>query len=299
MLIPIMKKLIYTTLLLAAASGSFAQGFLDNGGFEVWETQNTVSEPKGWYTLNYLTLMGLPETTIQTPDAHSGSYAALLESKAGSPNDLPGLLTSALILTSSGTPDLSLAKVPFTMRPKNMELYYKYFPADGDSAAGVMILTRWNAAEQRTDTVGVAAFTVGDSISVYTRLVVPFVYHNPLPPDSVMLLIASSADGFNPTAGSKLYIDDFTISFETGIDDQERLLKNVSLFPNPAASQVTIETEEKQFTYRLSDICGRLLASGASSGSAQVLDVAGLGAGMYLVRIESVNGAAVQRLIIK
>lgn len=294
-----MKKIIYTAIILASGSCSFAQGFLDHGGFESWVTQNSVVEPQGWYTLNPLTMFGMPATTTQSSQAHGGSFAALLETKEGTFNDLPGLLTSANILTSSGNPDLNLARVPFAMRPKNFEFYYMYFPATGDSCSGVIVLTRWNAAQQRTDTVGVAAFVEGDTTDVYTKMTVEFEYNNPLMPDSAMLIISSSADGFNPTVGSKLYIDDFSIGFETGLGESSSTLKNVSAYPNPSNGSVMIQTEESRFSYRVSDIHGKQLLTGNAETAHHALDITGFTPGIYLLRVESVNGVALQRLIVQ
>lgn len=293
-------KTLYTLTWMALASGAIAQpAFLNNGGFETWATQNTVSEPQGWYTLNSLSLAGYPETTTQTNDAHSGSSAALLQSKTGPFNDIPGLLTSALIIDGSGMPDLNLARVPFTSRPKNMEFYYKYIPAPGDSCSGIMLLTRWNTAEQRTDTIGLAAFTISDTVNAYTRIVVAFDYLNPLSPDSAMVLISSSADGFAPVIGSKLYVDDFKLGFETGLRDFSNTLQHVSVYPNPAIAQLTVETEETGFTYSVFDLQGKLVLNGEAFQSRHVIETEKMEGGLYLLEVSSKNGTARQRIIIK
>lgn len=292
------KKLVYTVLSFALVSGAHAQGFIQHGGFESWISENTVNEPQGWYTLNMLTLFGLPETTTQTTDAHGGTYAALLETKESPNVNLPGLLTSALIIDGSGNPDLNLARVPFAYRPKNMSFFYKYTPAEGDSCSALMVLTRWNLAEQRTDTIGVAAITLGDTVSGYTQVVIDFEYNNPLMPDSAMLIISSSANGFEPTVGSKLYVDDFAIGFETGLKEHSGLLKHVSVFPNPASGQFIIHTKETGFTYRITDVQGKVVLSGISALPAQTIETTLLNSGLYVVEVKSSNGSAYQRIII-
>lgn len=293
-------KTLYTLALMTLAGSTIAQpAFLSNGGFETWATQNTVSEPHGWYTLNSLSLFGYPETTTQTSEAHSGSSAALLESKTGPFNDIPGLLTSALIIDGSGTPDLNLAKVPFSSRPKTMEFYYKYIPATGDSCRGVMVLSRWNTAEQRTDTIGLAGFSIGDTVNTYTRVVIPFDYANPLAPDSVMLIFASSADGFAPVVGSKFYVDDFALGYETGLGDYVNTLQNVSVFPNPATTQVTIATQETAFTCSIFDLQGRLVLNATSFVSEKTVETGELRKGLYVLEVKSKNGTARQRIMIK
>lgn len=292
-------KTLYALSWMAFAGSAIAQpAFLNNGGFETWATQNTVSEPQGWYTLNSLSLLGYPETTTQISDAHSGSSAALLESKTGPFNDIPGLLTSALIINGNGMPDLNLARVPFTSRPKNLEFYYKYIPATGDSCIGLMVLTRWSVAEQRTDTIGIASFAIGDTVNTYTRIIVPFNYINPLPPDSAMLIFSSSADGFAPVVGSKFYVDDFALGYETGLGDLTNTLKHVFVFPNPASLQLTIGTQETDFTYSLSDLQGKVVLKGESPSDKKAVNTGDLRSGLYLLEVRSKNGAARERIII-
>ena len=292
-------KTLYTLVSMTLAASAMAQpAFLSNGGFETWAIQNTVSEPQGWYTLNSLSLFGYPETTTQTSEAHSGTSAALLESKTGPFNDIPGLLTSALIIDGNGMPDLNLARVPFSSRPKSMEFYYKYIPATGDSCRGVMILTRWNTAEQRTDTIAVAGFNISDTVNTYTHIVIPFDYINPLPPDSAMLLLSSSADGFAPIVGSKFYVDDFALGFETGLGDYMNTLQNVSVFPNPATNRLTITTQEATFTYSMFDLQGKLVLSATSFTPEQLVETEELRKGMYVLEVKSRNGTAHQRIMI-
>lgn len=277
---------------------SAQDGFIHNGGFEMWQNQGTYTEPAGWGTLNSLSMFGLEESTTQTTDAHTGSFAAYLESKDGFVG-IPGLLSSANIVDESGMPDLAKALVPFSSRPKYMSFYYKYFPATNDSFTAVMILTRWNEAQQKTDTVGVALFMGRDTVDTYTLAAPEFVYLSPLTPDSVMVIFSSSADGFNPTPGSKLYIDDFSFGFETGISSIHQQQLDVKLFPVPALSDVTIETDVQSFSYRVVGLDGKEYLNGFSSQSKKQISVQGLTKGIYVLHIQHQQGIATKRLVIQ
>jgi hypothetical protein len=291
-------KLYFAFIALAFTIQVNAQDyFYANGDFETWKDTLGYSEPKGWSTLNALSLFSLPESTIQG-DAHSGGFGAKLVTQANSVQDFPAVLSSAYILNSQGEPDLNLAKVPFTMRPKNFSMYYMAMPGAGDSCSGIMVLTRWNMAEQRADTIAFGGFFIKDSVTTYTKMVVPFNYSSPLAPDSALILIASSANAFAPVPGSTLYVDDFELGFETGLNEKENNLNNVSVYPNPANDMLTVKTEEKAFTVSMFDLQGRNIYTAASGRSQCEIHTSDLQAGIYMLEIRSERGAAHQKVVI-
>jgi hypothetical protein len=74
----------------------------------------------------------------------------------------------------------------------------------------------------------------------------------------------------------------------------------VNLFPNPANESLTILTTAEGFTYRMYDLTGRLVTSGNSASSALELPTASLAEGVYLLRIETVQGdTKMERVVIK
>lgn len=294
-----MKKLFYTFITLAFAFQVNAQDyFYANGDFEIWKDTLGYREPKGWFTLNQLSLFGIPESTTRDLDAHSGDYAAKLVTQANSFRDFPAVLSSGYILNDQGEPELERAKVPFAMRPKNFSLFYKAMPGPGDSCSALVLLTRWNMAEQRTDTIGFAGFFIKDSATSYTQIVAPFTYRSPLMPDSALLLIASSANAFAPVPGSTLFIDDFMLGFETGVSEQANTLNNISVYPNPATDLLRISTEETGFDVSLFDLQGRNVHTGMSGQSQCEIGTGHLTAGVYLLEIRSARGVAHQKVVI-
>ncbi|MDZ7741083.1 MAG: hypothetical protein U5Q03_04860 [Bacteroidota bacterium] len=71
-------------LILSLLMGSaMAQTEIPEGGFNNWvpNATNIYYEPAGdwWTTLNSLAILGGPITVYPTTDAHSGEYAAQLE----------------------------------------------------------------------------------------------------------------------------------------------------------------------------------------------------------------------------
>lgn len=91
-----------------------------------------------------------------------------------------------------------------------------------------------------------------------------------------------------------------------GIEDLLRNAIGVELFPNPATDAVTVtySTEGGSLQLELFDTTGRLVRSeGITSAMGigqHVLDVSGLPAGLYQVRITATNGqSGVQRLLVQ
>lgn len=105
--------------------------------------------------------------------------------------------------------------------------------------------------------------------------------------------------------GNNIYIDDINLdSWVVGIGETEVVERVINLFPNPANGQVTIKEEgvsQGSSTITLFDLQGRLILthSVVALHNGYALDVSGLNAGMYLVRVSSQAGEAFKKLIIE
>ncbi|MFT6355000.1 MAG: hypothetical protein ACJAZC_000185, partial [Cryomorphaceae bacterium] len=75
---------------------------------------------------------------------------------------------------------------------------------------------------------------------------------------------------------------------------------DVDLFPNPANASLTILTSAEGFTYRMYDLTGRLVTTGNSASSALELSTASMAEGLYLLRLETLEGhSKMERVLIK
>ncbi|MEI6851671.1 MAG: PCMD domain-containing protein [Bacteroidota bacterium] len=185
---------------------------------------NRCLEPAGDFlrTLNYLTTLPAqaggpgPLTTDSTSDAYSGKYAALLItcsfSPQGQPILIPGLLgTDSLDISNQ---NIKLGK-RYSNRPSAFLGYYKYQPVGGDSALVSVLLSKYNTTSHRRDTVGWVKQIYKGATSTYTAINLPIAYFSADTPDSLTLLVCSSAgvnfaDVFHCTGqvGSKMWIDE-------------------------------------------------------------------------------------------
>lgn len=290
-----MKRITTTFALILLLTGyAGAQQQITNAGFESWDTIGDYTQPSNWFTLNPLAIFGFDPSTTITSDAHSGSFAVQLESIAGSNTDLSGVLCTGPILNASYQADFSKIKVPFTSKPQSIEVYFKSFPQPGDTCVMAMYLTRWNMALQKTDTIAEAGLQFHDSIGVYTLASCAFDYSSPLPPDSMFIIISSSIDGFNPSVGSKLILDDFHLTYSTGLNNVAE--SSFQLYPNPACTQLTVLSEEAG-AVKFYSVTGALVHQQNVDKKQTIVDVSLFEDGIYFMLLQSDRGMITSRKI--
>jgi hypothetical protein len=199
------------------------------GCLDQWESVgdghgNYCLEPAGGLlrTLNYLTTLpqGLtgPLTTDSTRDSYSGPYAALLTTASFSPQGqailIPGLVgTDSLDISNQ---NIKLGK-PYNLRPSAFNGHYKYQPVLGDSGLISVLLSKFNTATHTRDTIGWVKQIYKTTVTIYTDINLQIAYQSADTPDSLTLLICSSAgirfnDLFHCTGqvGSKMWIDEIS-----------------------------------------------------------------------------------------
>lgn len=279
------------------AAKANAQIQLPNPGFEQWDTIADYTQPKKWFSLNALTQFGFEATTTITEDAHSGNFAVVLETKSGM-SELSGVLSSGPILNSQFEADFSKFKVPFTGKPNSLKLFYKSFPAVNDSSVLSMNLTRWNIALQKTDTVARAVKYFSQNINGFSEAIIEFKYNSPLPPDSMFFIASSSADGFNPTVGSKLILDDLELLYmPTSLNEKNEV--STKMYPNPASDFVTFQFEkQEQYQLTIVDVQGKIWMQKIAEGDLNI-NLQDMPQGLYFANVMTNNGKfeSVQLLI--
>lgn len=88
-------------------------------------------------------------------------------------------------------------------------------------------------------------------------------------------------------------------SSNIGLNETE-LTPLVAVYPNPGSDQLTISTTAFDGgNYRLLDVQGKIVLSGAMDGGQTSLDIRGLENGFYLVYIEFANGQSTSKKVLK
>ena len=269
-----------------------AQNQIPDGDFESWASDalNLYENPaSGWWaTLNPLRNLGGPVTVAKSSDAHTGSFAARINTDTYGTALLPGILLSGEFDLLQGVNGFTRGQA-YTGRPTNFEGWYKYAPANGDSAAIAVQLTRWNAATQVRDTVGEVGIIIRNAAASWTQFVLPIVYYNNDTPDTLVVVATSSADGanFNGASGSELLIDDFDLRMATDRAEAQAPLL-ASLAQQDAHWVLRVPQEPSKLVVR--DLQGRpVLVRRLPAGVSEVATAA-WPAGLYVVSLEGRSG---------
>lgn len=282
-----MKRICTMTMMLLVTGLANAQQ-LTNPGFESWEVKGDYTDPANWNTLNALVDFGFDASTTQTTDAHSGNYAVKLESITSPFNDLSGVLCTGPILDDQFNADFSRMKIAFSGAPQKFEFYYKSDPEPGDTSIVFMCLTRWNASLEKTDTIATAIKLFYDSVGAYTQASITFEYESSLAPDSMFIIASSSANGFTPTVGSVLILDDLLLVYgPTAIEENKTASVSVELFPNPASSLVNVQSKTGTQELWLTDYSGKTVYN--TTVNINQIDVTNFDNGIYFLTVLDQN----------
>lgn len=274
---------------------------MTNGNFELWDSLDSYVNPKNWFTLNPLVDIGFEATTELTTDAHGGNYAVRLTSKEGQFTDLSGVLCTGPLLNQLLQPDFSKMKIAFTRRPAALRFYYKTLQPQPDTAAAAFVMTKWNANTQSSDTVAFASIEMTGNDTAYREAFINFTYYSALNPDSAYFIASSSMDGFNPTPGSTLFLDDLAlIYYQTGVENLKvEMEPQMQVWPNPTNGVLHINSSVEIVKGRLYDYTGREFPIDIMPGKNQEIDFSQIREGLYILQLESATQSKQLRVIVK
>jgi hypothetical protein len=292
---------IFTQLFLGLLFFGSTYAQVPNMDFENWrgytDQYGTGELPTGWYTTDS-TLIHISYGTSghsaikELTDKCSGTYSLKLISVAGLGQKAPGVATNGII--NGIVVDSVKGGSPHTIRSAKLTGCYKYVPYTGDTSNGKIsaVLTKWNVALSKRDTIASTAFVAipsGGLINFQTD----FNYSSASDPDTALILL-QSGPGINQTiAGTYLIVDNLAFVGVIGIDEISHL-SNVKIFPQPAQNTITIEAAWNQnisLTYEIADITGRRILSGKMESTKQHVDVNSLSRGNYFVALRNEQGA--------
>ena len=316
-----MKKLVYTCLsvvtLLLGQGAAQAQG-LANLNLETWATRNGVEAPTNWLTTDddFAFYGGKPAgtynfgTVTKTTDAHGGTYAAKLTTTnvtvAGMTGNAPGELILGAKTGLYSYLGLPLGGGPVTLRPTQMQFYYKLNGLAADSAVAIVSLSYTTGGKPTIIGLGYQFLTPA---TAYTSVTFPINYdpNSSVTPDSVHIIFSS---GFarRTAVGTALFVDDVTlggVALATRADASTQAQLTVA--PNPSPSgRFTINSLDKPALaaspWQVLDALGRVVAqqpAQAVPSGQRELDLSALSSGIYLLRLDSKDGTIVRQLTVK
>lgn len=294
-----MKKSLLS-IFAALSVSAFAQ--IPNSGFENWTTVGTYSTPDNWETMNPTTAASGTFTAEKgTPGSPGASYLKLT-SKTVSTTVVNGVavcgkLNAVTMLPTAGFPS-TLQPVSFTGKWQHMIF--------GSSQGAVMVtLTKYNTVTHMRDVVATANQTLTGMAMSWAAFTIPFNYVSSVVPDSCIIFLKAS--GSTPYQDDYLWVDNLAFSGSvTGLTNLEQNNSNISVYPNPATENVTIELNIKTasaLAIKLVDLTGKLIKEinvdkilGNDKISMSIMDVA---KGSYFLKITTDSGMEVKKIMIQ
>jgi hypothetical protein len=302
-----MKKLLLSLSAIAVfATGIKAQDF----GFETWVDAAppfiTIDDPQGWASLNALTAVGTDTSVFKsTIGPAAGTASARIETVdvngATIPNPYGGTLDTAGVLivgkiVAAPSPSLKYGAA-YANRPAVLSFQSKYTPMAGDSAFVLAYVTRWNGTSR--DTLGWGKYATGATTMAYSMNSLTMTYDPSLMgvmADSQQIFISSSVYSHDGAKiGSTFYIDALSWSGYVSTNDIDGLANNVSVYPNPANTLVTIECSVDATAVEIMDVAGRKIGSYTMQSNKVSIETTGLAKGLYIYQVVDDNNKVLNR----
>lgn len=280
-----MKKMVLIFLLTVNLT-VFSQNLL-NSSFETWTNKGTYEDPNNWITFNMFSTFSAsyPIGVTKTTDAHTGSYACMLETKL---DESDTSVVSAFLFSGTGDVFSGLSYIPNTVRPALMSFYYKYLPVNGDTSSMSISLTKWDSLSNSQVQIGSGALSFISSNTNFTLAQIPIEYLSTDAPDTMLIVFATST-GELPQVGTKLTIDEITFSM-SGLSLADLNLISSSVYPNPAKNEVQFEVANAKPTELvLTDLNGKIAGCYNLSHAEMKVDVSNLRTGTYLYELKENN----------
>jgi hypothetical protein len=186
--------------------------------------------------------------------------------------------------------------IPFTDKPISFHGFYKFIPVANDSFDIETYLTKWDNVNKRRDTIAAAVISRELSIvavSDYTEFNLVYNYYSQETPDSLTIIMASSADGanFNAAVGTTLIVDAISLEYYPLSVENKVQKGNLSVFPNPVVQDLTIQSEKENLKdLKIYNATGKLVLSKKIKSNNESISMRGMPPGIYYYSISKANG---------
>jgi hypothetical protein len=295
------KMFLYSCIISALTLTCFAgaQTPLMNGGFESWTlfkgsgSFKDFEEPSdGWSSGNGVTHVAVNASPVaeKSTDAAQGMYSAKLTTRS----IFGQIAAGSLFLGHFKLNLIDFAKsavlgMPFTDRPAGFNGFYKYLPVKQDSATLYARLTRWTGSSQVV--VGEAVVTEYDAVPNWTAFSIPFVYYSQATPDSLRIVLASSAGGenFRGEVGSVLFVDAVELNYSP-MSVSDNAPNSTQVIMNVFHDVLEIQQGPGCSTLvRIINSVGDVVIESTNSHSPYFVDCSSLSSGFYMATVQGLN----------
>ena len=300
----------FATTLLWAGTVT-AQNTLPNASLDTWVSRNGYEAPQEWVTsddvLAQLGTAGLVRTVAKTTDVRAGAFAALLTPKRVPFVNLAvpaGLLAGKRFRYSATDPANvnNFGGVPYTLRPSSLSFWYKFAGTTADKTQVVLALTKGNLSSGGT-VVGSGTVTLPAGVTTYTQYTLPITYASAETPDTLRLGFIVGADQMFSSSAA-FAVDDISLALTTATASPA-VAAALSVYPNPSTNGLFslaslqrpgLATAPLSVTDALGKVVVQQGAAPGSAANGRSLDLRGLPAGVYLLRLDTPDGTVVRKL---
>lgn len=268
-------------------------GQIPNKGFEQWTSFGNYEDPTYWGSTNYAspgTFYAITKSTDHYPP-DVGSYSVRLENNALL---VPSYGARGFLATGVPPPSPDF---PITGHPTSLTGYYKY------SSYGDYVYIHIQLFKNGLS-IANGTYTSIASVSDWTPFEATISDYESA--DSATIIIAAyTANSFDdiPFGNSILYVDnlnfDHYVTSNIETTSPETL---VTVFPNPAANMIMIQTKQElkeDWILNIYNISGALVKSELLTKNNQTIRIEDLSSGVYTLKIKSNEMTTQQKLIIQ
>jgi hypothetical protein len=324
-----------TTLSLSAvfmSASLLAQTQITNGGFENWgnASPGTSAEPTNWYSNKSGSNVAQLASATLSKDAttkHSGTASVLVQTISYFGTAVNGSGTTGVVNAPNtskatgyiGTINYSTAtddrRMAFVGRPDSLVGWYLYTAGNSTEQAKVRAIlhtgdyndpetpvivsgSTYNHPDLSANKIGDALFvsTAGVNVANWTRFSVPFNYVNTNTPAYIMVNFTSSNNQTTSVTGSKLWLDDIAVVYNSGSGINTNIAKpnNITIFYADKNLNVDFVTKtDEHSTLSIFDLTGKMIFSQKiDNNKLNTVSLSALNTGLYLYLI---SGTASQK----
>ena len=302
-----MKKFIsLAVLVFCIFAYSYGQQNVRGGDFEHWRFVSAYNyyEPDSSIfssldTLNYAPTPPNGNSSYRCDTSHSGNYSARVVTRKIEILHviIPGVVGT---LKTNWTTEKAILGIPYpygTGLPLRFSGYYQSYPVLDDTTAIVILLSKWNHATLKRDTLAYNRLVFHGTVSTWTKFDTAVTYRDhSKTPDTLTILLLSCA-GFNASnmfgsvgqLGSMAMFDDVNL---TGVSGFPLLLMpsvSVKLSPNPASQNMKMQfgTNVVNGYFEVYDAQAKLINQIPVNGVTGEINVSNLSAGQYYYKLTS------------
>jgi hypothetical protein len=314
---PIPMKRLFTLFSILSIY-SYSQTTIPNAGFESWggnPSPGVSGEPTFWYSNKSGSNIAKLANPICFQDGtikHSGNYSVRVETINYFGSAVNGAVTSGVInapTTSKsdgyiGTVNYSSSSdvryMNFTGRPDSITGWYQYTSGGaGEQPKLRAILHTLDYFDPETPTTNHPACIsnkIGDALwigptgsqSTWKRFSVPFTYTSSATPTHIMINITSSANQLTTVVGSKLWIDDLAMVYNSTKVNEVNKEAVVKVYTHDKIVYVDLQNSDEAAVLTIFDLTGKAVGSyKVDSNKQNSFDLSTYNNGLYLYQVSA------------